>query len=90
MKETPSFKEIVVKTFKILKGYKRAYMIIIVFCILAAVFNSIAPYFLGYATDSLYNSFTKHLPFDHEFLIRILMHCQHILKVIYHLNLVKR
>ena len=51
MKENnaPSFKEIFTKTFRILKGYKHAYIIIIVFCLLAALFNSIAPYFLGYA-----------------------------------------
>lgn len=70
--KTPSFSEIITKTFSILKGYKRAYLIIIVFCLLAAVFNSIAPYFLGYATDSLYNSVTNKLPFDYEFLIKIL------------------
>ena len=70
--KAPSFKEIFTKTFRILKGYKHAYIIIIVFCLLAALFNSIAPYFLGYATDSLYNSVTNKLPFDYQFLIKIL------------------
>ena len=69
----PSFGEIIAKTFKILKGYKSAYLVIIIFCLLAALFNSIAPYFLGYATDSLYNSVKLKLPFDYGYLIRILL-----------------
>ena len=49
-----SFKEIIIKTFKILKGYKKIYFIIIIFCLASAFFSAIAPYFLGYATDILY------------------------------------
>ena len=52
----PSFKETISKTYKLIKEYRSSYILIILFCLLAALFNSIAPFFLGYATDSLYNS----------------------------------
>ena len=56
MKDKPSFNSIIYKTFKVIKDYKSSYIIIIIFCILSAIFVSLAPYFLGYATDSLYYS----------------------------------
>lgn len=71
--KTPSFKEVMSKTFKILKGYKKAYALIIIFCLLAAVFNAIAPYFLGFATDSLYNSVKDGLPINYDFLLKLLL-----------------
>ena len=42
----PSLKEIVVKTFKLIKEHRKTYIIIIIFCIMAALFNSLAPYYL--------------------------------------------
>ena len=48
-----SFKELTSKVQLVIKGYGKSYLAIIIFCILAAIFNSIAPYFLGLATDSL-------------------------------------
>lgn len=68
-----SFKEIIIKTFKILKGYKKIYFIIIIFCLASAFFSAIAPYFLGYATDSLYNSFKTHTSINYEYLYKILL-----------------
>ncbi len=72
-KKMPSFKEIITKTFKIIGGHKRAYALIIIFCLLAALFNSIAPYFLGFATDSLYNSVTNNTGIDYSYLTKILL-----------------
>ena len=46
MKKT-SFKELTDKVQLVIKGYGKSYLIIVIFCILAAIFNSIAPYFLG-------------------------------------------
>ena len=54
-KNMPSFKEILKKIFRIIKGHHKTYFLIVLFCVLAAAFNSLAPYFLGYATDSLYD-----------------------------------
>ena len=74
MKENkPSVKEIFTKTLKIIGGHKKVYALIIVFCLLAALFNSLAPYFLGFATDSLYNSVTNKTGFDYEYLTKILL-----------------
>ena len=61
----PSVKEIFTKTLKIIGGHKKVYALIIVFCLLAALFNSLAPYFLGFATDSLYNSVVNKTGFDY-------------------------
>ena len=69
----PSFKEMFSKTFKVLKGYRSTYILIIIFCLCAAVFNALAPYFLGFATDSLYNSIKENLPFDFSYLFKILV-----------------
>lgn len=68
----PSFKEAMIKMLKIIGGYKKSYILIIVFCLLAAVCNAIAPYFLGFATDSLYNSFSNNLPYDTKYIIYVL------------------
>ncbi len=68
----PTFKETVTKTLKIIGDYKRDYITIILFCILAAIFNSIAPYFLGFATDSLYDSVTNKTVFNYEYILNIL------------------
>ncbi len=68
----PTFKETITKTFKIIKGHRKSYILIILFCILAAIFNSLAPYFLGFATDSLYNSISNSLPFDISYIVKIL------------------
>lgn len=74
MKENkPSVKEIFTKTLKIIGGHKKVYALIIVFCLLAALFNSLAPYFLGFATDSLYNSVTNKTGFDYAYLTKILL-----------------
>ena len=69
----PSFKETIEKTYKIIKGHNKAYLLIIVFCILAALFSSLAPLFLGYATDSLFNSVNNNLPFNISYIIKILL-----------------
>ena len=71
--EKPTFKETVTKTLKIIGDYKKEYISIILFCLLAALFNSVAPYFLGFATDSLYNSVTKNVPFDMEYISKVLL-----------------
>lgn len=68
-----SFKETISKIQLVIKGYGKAYISIIIFCILAAVFNSIAPYFLGFATDSLYESIKEQLPFDMNYITKMLM-----------------
>lgn len=69
----PSFKETITKTYKLIKEHKSSYILIILFCLLAALFNSIAPYFLGYATDSLYNSVKDKLPINSEYIIKVLI-----------------
>ena len=69
----PSFKETITKTYKLIKEHKSSYILIILFCLLAALFNSIAPYFLGYATDSLYNSVKDKLPINTEYIIKVLI-----------------
>ena len=68
-----SFRETISKTYKILKGYKKSYALIIIFCLLAALFNGIAPYFLGFATDSLYNSVKTSLPVDIMYILKVLL-----------------
>ena len=72
MKKT-SFKELIDKVQLVIKGYGKSYLIIVIFCILAAIFNSIAPYFLGLATDSLYESFTNEIAFDMPYISKILI-----------------
>ncbi len=69
----PSFNEIISKTFKIIADYKSNYITVIIFCILSAIFGSLAPYFLGFATDSLYNSIKNNIGFDYNYLIKILL-----------------
>ena len=71
-KENMSFKEIIVKTINIIKNYKSTYILIILFCLLAALFSSLAPFFLGYATDSLYASVTNKVGIDMPYLIKVL------------------
>lgn len=73
MKDKPSFNSIIYKTFKVIKDYKSSYIIIIIFCILSAIFVSLAPYFLGYATDSLYYSIKNGINFDYNYLTKILL-----------------
>ena len=68
-KKAPSFKEMIVKTISITKGYRNTYILIIMFCLLAAIFSSLAPYFLGYATDSLYKSLKLNTGFNVTFLL---------------------
>lgn len=68
----PSVNEFTSKIQLVTKGYGKSYTLIIVFCILAAIFNSVAPYFLGLATDSLYDSFSNKLPFDMNYIVKIL------------------
>ena len=69
----PSFKETITKTYKLIREHKSSYILIILFCLLAALFNSIAPYFLGYATDSLYNSVKDKLPINTDYIIKVLI-----------------
>lgn len=78
----PSFKETIIKTYKIINGHRKEYLLIILFCILAAAFSSIAPYFLGYATDSLYNSFSNDISVDMYHIMILLL----IVLVCYILN----
>ena len=77
-----TFKEIIKKTYKIIKDYKKEYVLIILFCILAAVFNLIAPYYLGLVTDSLYNSVKNMIPINVEYIITLLI----IIMIFYLLN----
>ena len=70
--KAPSLKEIITKTFKIIKGHRSAYVLIIILCLLAALFNSLAPYYLGLATDSLYKSATNKSIIDMDFLTKVL------------------
>ena len=71
--KAPSFKEMVSKTFKIIKDYKNHYILIILFCLLAALFSALAPYFLGYATDSLYDSIKNGVEFNYPYIIKVLI-----------------
>ena len=68
----PTFLETVVKTWKILKDYKKSYILIIIFCVSAALFNALAPYFLGKTTDSIYKSLTNGIGFDMVFIVKTL------------------
>lgn len=68
----PSLKEIVTKTFKVIKGHRSSYILIIIFCIISALFNSLAPYYLGLATDSLYSSISNKIAFDLPYIKKIL------------------
>lgn len=68
-----SFKETISKIQLVIKGYGKSYISIIIFCICAAIFNSIAPYFLGLATDSLYESIKNELPFDMTYIVNMLL-----------------
>ncbi len=68
-----TIKEIIIKTCRIIKSYKNEYILIILFCLLAALFSSISPYFLGFATDSLYNSVTNSLPFNTVYIVKVLL-----------------
>lgn len=72
-KKAPTFKEMIVKTISITKGYKNTYILIILFCLLAAIFSSLAPYFLGYATDSLYESLKLNTDFNIPYIVKILL-----------------
>lgn len=69
----PSFKEITSKIYRIIKGHRKTYILIILFCIISAIFNSLSPYFLGYATDSLYSSVTKKTLIDMPYITKILL-----------------
>ena len=71
--KAPSFKEMFSKTFKIIKDYKNHYILIILFCLLAALFSALAPYFLGYATDSLYDSIKNGVGFNYSYIVKVLM-----------------
>ena len=71
--EKTSFKNIMSKVYQIISPYKNSYILIILFCILSAIFSSLAPYFLGYATDSLYQSFTSSMPYQYKYIIKVLI-----------------
>lgn len=73
MEKKPSFRETISKTFKIIKGHRSSYILIVMFCLLAALFNSLAPYFLGYATDSLYKSISEGIAFDVAYIVKVLV-----------------
>ena len=70
--KAPTFSEMVSKTCKIIKDYKNHYILIILFCLLAAIFSALAPYFLGYATDSLYDSIKNGAAFNYPYIIKVL------------------
>ena len=72
-RKAPTFSEMVSKTFKIIKDYKKHYILIILFCLLAALFSALAPYFLGYATDSLYDSIKSGSAFNYAYIVKVLM-----------------
>ena len=71
--EKTSFKNIMSKVYQIISPYKNSYILIVLFCILSAIFSSLAPYFLGYATDSLYDSFTSSMPYQYKYIIKVLI-----------------
>ena len=71
--KAPSFKEMIIKTLSIIKDYRNSYILIILFCLLAAIFSSLAPYFLGYATDSLYESLKLNIDFNVVYIVKILL-----------------
>ena len=79
-----SFKDTISKIQLVIKGYGKSYISIIIFCVLAAIFNSIAPYFLGLATDSLYESIKNQLSFDLTYITKMLI----VVLVCYILNAV--
>ena len=70
--KAPTFSEMISKTFKIIKDYKNHYILIILFCLLAALFSALAPYFLGYATDSLYESIKTGTGFNYAYIVKVL------------------
>jgi len=72
-KDNDSFKNIIVKTLKILSKYKSEYILIILFCIISAIFSSLSPYFLGFATDSLYDSVNNGIAFNHSYILKVLI-----------------
>ena len=67
----PSVIEMFNKVQNITKDYKKSYTLIVIICMLAALFNSIAPFFLGLATDSLYDSFVNEVSFDMVYIFKI-------------------
>lgn len=69
----PSFRETISKTYKLIKEYRTSYIMIILFCLLAALFNSIAPFFLGFATDSLYESVKSHIDINLVYINKVLI-----------------
>ena len=69
----PSVIEMFKKVQNITKDYKKSYIWIVIICVLAALFNSIAPFFLGLATDSLYDSYTNGVGFDMVYIFNILL-----------------
>ena len=71
--EKTSLKNIMSKVYQIISPYKNSYILIVLFCILSAIFSSLAPYFLGYATDSLYDSFTSSMPYQYKYIIKVLI-----------------
>ncbi len=73
MNKKPTFKETISKTFNLVKRYKNEYIIIIMFCVLAAIFSSISPFFLGYATDSLYDSITNSIGINYAYIVKVLI-----------------
>jgi ABC-type multidrug transport system fused ATPase/permease subunit len=68
----PSIRETLSKSFKLISGYKSEYTLIILFCLLAALFSVLSPYFLGFATDSLYFSIKNEVEINYPYLIQIL------------------
>ncbi|NLC48272.1 MAG: ABC transporter ATP-binding protein [Tenericutes bacterium] len=68
----PSIKETLSKSLKLISGYKKEYLLIILFCLLAALFSVLSPYFLGFATDSLYNSVKNNIDINYIYLVKIL------------------
>ncbi len=68
-----SFNKTIRRMYKIIKEYKKQYFLIILFCLLAALFNSIAPYFLGLVTDTLFEGVKNKIGIDEIYILKILL-----------------
>lgn len=54
------------------KPYRFAFLLVFIFAILSVLFTSLAPVYLGKITDSLFNSFTKRIGVDFNFVYKMI------------------
>ena len=73
IKKRTSFKKTLYKILSIMKDYKKDYMIIIFFCLTSAIFSSLSPLFLGYVTNSLYDSVINDLSINYSLIFKLLV-----------------